>query len=70
LFQDAVNYYTLALAAMAGDLKPENENAREQAIDGPREKLNSLKDVAKIKKSNFRCEACCQQRKLPAAVEK
>src|ERR1700722_616270 len=47
LFQDAVNYYTLALAALAGGLRQEQPKARENAIKALDDKLESLAELAK-----------------------
>ncbi len=50
LFQDAVNYYTLALAAMAGGLRPTDSEAREREIRRLKAEQDSLEDEAKIAK--------------------
>lgn len=47
LFQDAVNYYTLALAAMAGGLKPADDTARDNEIKRLNNELDSLAQQAK-----------------------
>ena len=52
LFQDAVNYYTLALAALAGGLKRDDPKARENEIKALDDKLESLVELAKKAKKS------------------
>lgn len=47
LFQDAVNYYTLALAAMAGGLRRDDPRSRENEITRIDDELESLAELAK-----------------------
>jgi hypothetical protein len=48
LFQDAVNYYTLALAALAGGLRRDDPKARENEIRALDDKLESLTKKTKV----------------------
>jgi IS605 OrfB family transposase len=72
LFQDAVNYYTLALAALAGGLKRDDPKSRENEIKRLDEELESLvarAKKAKKSKDETEIEAIAKQKQLAEMIK-